>query len=263
MASPEDAFNPRPAATILARAWRSGVRLDSLPVAIRPKTLAEGYDLQDAVVGEIGARAEGWKLGVGSRSGMLAAKIDRPLVGRVMAPRVYRNGDTVPLPNAGPATIELEIAFVLGRDIAPTDMLTDSLSAVERMHVTFELVLSRFFDRRAVGWPSFVGDLGGFGALVVGDPITDIEGVTKTVAVSVDGREVARGMTGDDLTYPVVAFGYLVAHARDRGITLRRGEIATLGAIGRPFDLAADADVVARYLGSQLRFRLQLPKESP
>lgn len=260
MASPEQAFNPGPAATLLARAWRSGERLKELPEAIRPKTLAEGYDLQDALVGEIGARAEGWKLGLGSRSGMRLTKLDRPLFGRVVAPRVYRSGDTVSLPNAGPVTVEFEIAFVLGRDIAPQDPITDSLAAVERMHVTFELVLSRFLDRRAVGWPSFVGDLGGFGALVVGDAITDIEGVTKTVVVSVDDREVARGMAGDDLTYPVVAFGYLVQHARDRGITLRRGEIATLGAIGKPFDLAADAEVVARYLGSQLRFRLQLPK---
>jgi 2-keto-4-pentenoate hydratase len=233
-----------------------------LPEAIRPKTLAEGYDVQDALVGEIGTRAEGWKLGVGSRSGMRAANIDRPLVGRVVAPRVHRSGDTGRDPQHGSGHHRVrDRRSCWDATSRPAMHRPIPCPPVERMHVTFELVLSRFFDRRAVGWPSFVADLGGFGALVVGDPITDIEGVTKTVAVSVDGKEVARGMTGDDLTYPVTAFGYLVAHARDRGITLRRGEIATLGAIGRPFDLAADAEVIARYLGSQLRFRLQLPKE--
>ena len=261
MASPEAAFDPRPAAALLADAWRSGKRLKELPEAIRPKTLAEGYDLQDAMVGEPGLHPQGWKLGVGSATMMRAAKIDRPLVGRVFGGRVFRNGDTISLANAGPVTVEFEIAFVLGRDIAPGDDLRDPLAAVERMNVTFELVLSRFFDRRAVGWPSFAGDCVGFGALVVGDPITDIEGVSKSVAISVDGREVARGMAGDDLTYPVKAFGYLVEHARERGITLKRGEIATLGAIGKPFDLAADAEVAAHYLGSELRFRLQLQKE--
>jgi len=175
----------------------------------------------------------------------------------VLESHFHHSGGTVVLPNASPVTVEFEIAFVLGRDIAPADKLEDAMSAVERMHVTFELVLSRFVNRRAVGWPSFVGDSVGFEALVIGDTITDMEGVARSVVIDVDGKEVARALEGDELTDPVASFGYLIEHARERGVTLKKGQIATLGAIGKPFDVTSrGTEIVARYLDSELRVRL-------
>jgi len=245
-------FDPAPAADLLANAWRSGEQLKELPADVRPVSLAQGYDVQDAFIKRMGG-GQGWKLGVGSKAAMRAAKIERPLVGRVLASHFHRSGDTVVLPNAAPVTVEFEIAFILGRDIAPGETLDDPLSAVERKVVTFELVLSRFVNRRAVGWPSFVGDSVGFEALVIGEVITDMQGVARTVALEVDGTEVARGLTGDELTDPVASFGHLLEHARERGVTLQKGQIATLGAIGKPFDVTGAAVIVARYLDSELR----------
>jgi 2-keto-4-pentenoate hydratase len=253
------AYDPAPAARMLAEAWRSGRQLQELPPEVRPATLAQGYDLQDAMLARMDGRLAGWKLGVGSRAAMRGAKLDRPLVGRLLASHVHGNGDRVLLPNSAPVTVEFEIAFVLGRDIAPDDALPAPLAAVERMHTTYELVLSRFVNRRAVGWPSFVGDSVGFEALVVGDDIDDIEGVGTSVEISVDGREVARGLEGEELTDPIASFGYLIDHARERGVTLKRGEVATLGAIGKPFDVSSSAEVVARYLGRELRVLIDRP----
>ena len=253
-------FDPKPAASLIAETWRAGAQLTELPEPMRPRTLAEGYDVQDALVASMGAAA-GWKLGVGSAAGMRSGGLDRPLAGRVLQDYVRRKGDTVRLPNAAPATVEFEIAFVLGRDIAPGERLSDPLSAVAEMRVTFELVMSRFVNRRAVAWPSFVADSVGFGALIVGDVISDIEAVAAGVVIDVDGEEVARGLTGDDATYPITAFDYLIAHARDRGATLKRGEIATLGAVGKPFDLARSGRVTARYPGGALDFGLEVARE--
>lgn len=249
---------PEPAAALLADCWRDGRQIAALSPEDRPQTLADGYAMQDAFVQKVGQPVAGWKLGVGSRAGMRAGGLEHPLAGRVLAHRVFRNGDRVRLPHAAAVTVEFEIAFVLGRDIAPGDTPGDSLSAVERMHTTFELVLSRFVDRRAVGWPSFVGDNVGFEALVVGDTIDDIEAVAGSVVVEVDGKEMARGLTGDDAVYPLSAFGHLIDHARSRGLTLKRGEIATLGAVAKPFDLAHGARIVARYLGSTLAVTTQV-----
>ena len=245
-------------AALLADSWRAGRQLTGLPPEMRPSTLSEGYELQDAFVRQVGHPIAGWKLGMGSRAGMRAGGLDRPLAGRVLSHRVFRNGDTVRLPHAAPVTVEFEIAFVLGRDIAPGDKLPDPLAAVERMHTTFELVLSRFVDRRAVGWPSFTGDNVGFEALIVGDPLSDIAGVAESVVVEADGKEMARGLTRDDAVYPLSAFDHLIDHARSRGVTLKRGEIATLGAIAKPFDLAHGAHIVARYSGGVLEARTQL-----
>ena len=136
------------------------------------------------------------------------------------------------------------------------------LEAIAEVRTTFELVLSRFVDRRAVGWPSFAGDSVGFEALVIGETFERerIADVAPAVVISADGAEMARGLAGDDLTDPVRALSYLIEHARDRNATLKRGEIATLGAIGKPFDLARDAEVVARYLGRELRFTMRMPR---
>jgi 2-keto-4-pentenoate hydratase len=241
-------YDPRPAAVLIAEAWRTGQQLQELPPEVRPTTLAQGYALQDAMLAQTGERMAGWKLGVGSPAAMRAAKLDR---------HIHRSGDTVRLPNAAPVTVEFEIAFVMGRSVAPGESLPDPLAAVERMHTTFELVLSRFVNRRAVGWPSFIGDSVGFEALVVGSDITDIKGVGESVVIEVDGKETARGLAGDELQYPVTSFGYLLEHSRARGIALKRGDVATLGAIGKPFDVTGNCDIVARYLGQELRVRIE------
>ena len=248
------AFDPAPAARLLADSWRTGRQLDALPAESRPADVDQGYDVRDALMGQMGATA-GWKLGVGSASGIRMTGLGRPLAGRLIASRLHEKGARVRLPNGAPVTFEFEIAFVLGRDIAPGARPANPMDAVAAIHTTFELVLSRFVDRRAVGWPSFAGDSVGFEALVVGDTLEarDMDAVAQSVVITADGREVARGLAGDDLTYPLVAFDYLIEHARARGATLKRGEIATLGAIGKPFDLAGSVAIEARYLGRTLR----------
>ena len=66
-------------------------------------------------------------------------------------------------------------------------------------------------------------------------------------------------MTGEELTDPFSSLAGLMAHARERGLTLRKGEIVSAGAVARPFDIAKEATIVARYLESELRVQIHLP----
>ena len=67
---------------------------------------------------------------------------------------------------------------------------------------------------------------------------------------------MARALAGDELTDPVKSLGYLMAHARERGMTLREGDIVSTGAIGKPFDIpGGNVEIVARFVGSELRAR--------
>lgn len=252
-------YDPAPAAALLADAWRHGRQIKELPADCRPATLAEGYDLQDSVTAAMDDPPAGWKLGVGSPAGMRAGGLDRPLVGRLLRSRCHRSGDTVRLPDAAPTTVEFEIAFVLGRDVEPGQASAQPLDAVASAHAAFELVLSRFVDRRAVGWPSFVGDSVGFGAFVLGDEVAldAIDRVIETVRIDVDGIEQAQGLSADQLSYPIVSLGHLFDHARERGVTLRRGDIVTAGAVGKPFDVAARGVMLtARYASGEVQARL-------
>jgi 2-keto-4-pentenoate hydratase len=256
-----EAYSTGPAASLLAAAWRGGKQLNELPAEIRPRTLSEGYAVQDDLIAKLGEKSVGWKLGLGSPQAMRMAGIDRPVVGRILKSHLHRSGDVVQLPNRAPVTIEFEIALTLARDILPGDVPIAPEDAFSTAHAAFELVLSRYVDRRAVGRPSFVADNSGFEASVVGCTIDPgrIGAIVSSVSVSADSEVRAGGLTGEELTDPFSALAGLMAHARERGLTLRKGEIVSAGAVARPFDIAKDATIVARYLESELRMQIRLP----
>jgi 2-keto-4-pentenoate hydratase len=251
-------FDPMPAASMLADAWRSGELLSELPAAVRPRTLAQGYDVQDRLVESLGELTTGWKLGVGSIAQKRQSGVGRSIAGRILGSRLFRAGDTVRLPSAAPVTIEFEIAYILGRDVEPHEPEFPVLEAVAETRVAFELVRSRFIDRRAVGWPSFAADNAGFHALVLGVAIEParVAELAATLVLTVDGREAARSLAGDDATDPAAALADLVATARERGTTLPKGSIVSTGTVSKPFDIAAPAAAIgACCLGMEFGFR--------
>ncbi|SAL63357.1 4-oxalocrotonate decarboxylase [Caballeronia terrestris] len=233
----------------LIEAWRAGRQLDQPPT--RLTTLEEGYDAQDAFIALTGEKRVGWKLGVGSPAAMRAADAHRPLIGQLLASRCYALSETVILPQLRPVTIEFEIVFVLGVDVAPDAQIVDPMSIVSATHVGFEFVLSRFKDRRAVGQPAFASDNVGFEAFVLGPQIDphSIADIVASVVVKADGAPPAHGLYGDEASDPVAALAHLLAHARERGVTLRRGDWVSTGAAAKPIDAAsAEFDVSAHYV---------------
>ena len=161
------------------------------------------------------------------------------------------------MPGGAPLTIECEIAFTLAHDLpaaAPRPPLRELIAST---CVTFEIVRSRFVNRRSVGWPSFVADNVGFEALVVGDtfPLDQLPEVLRTVEVWADGTARVRAQHGDDLTDPFASLQSLLDHAAERGMDLRAGELVSTGAMCTPFDLPGTGHAVsARFYGRQLDF---------
>ena len=260
MPEPNATFDPAPAAAALAEAWRTGRLLTELPAPIRPRTLAEGYDVQDRLIEALGEPAAGWKLGLGSALQKRQSGVGRSIAGRVLRSRLYRHGETVPLPNDAPLTIEFEIAYRLNRDIRPDEPEFPVREAVGEVRAAFELVRSRFVDRRAVGWPSFAADNGAFEALVLGDSIekAQLGALADGLVVSVDGREAGRRLLGEDVTDPDAALADLVATARERRVALPKGSIVSTGTVSKPFDVTSSgANISARFLGTELWFRTE------
>lgn len=256
-------FDPAPAARVIIESMRSGKRIEALPEVARPRTIPEGYDIQDRVAAEgsagRGERPAGWKLGVGSANAMKAAGIDRPLIGRMFDGRFHAEGAAVPAPGGALALIEIEIAFTLARDVAPTETVADPLSVVEKANLVSEIVLSRYVDRTKVGLPSFAADSVGFHALVVGKTVTvaQVPGIARSLTVLCDGKEATTRLAGDDAIEPVAMLAALMRHARDRGITLRKGDVVTTGTLSKPFDAKVPCRIEARADGVGLDYTLK------
>ena len=259
-------FDPEKAAAILADAWLRASLMKELPEAVRPQTMTQGYDVQDRFLERMGLSSVGWKLGIGSFAQKRQLGVGRSVAGRIPANALYRDGDTVELPNAAPVTVEFEIAYILGRDILPDEPAFPVLDAVSETRVSFELVLSRFTDRRAVGWPSFAADNGACQAVVLGDPVatSEVPALVESLIVRVDGEEKARAVTGDDVTDPAGALSDLVAIARERRMLLPKGSIISTGTVSRPFNIAAasapvSTHVSAQFLGRDFGFHIRSP----
>lgn len=257
-----DTFHPAPAAELLTEAWQSGSLLKELPQSCRPQTIDQGYDIQDQLIANLGEPVVGWKLGVGSPKGKAQAGIKRAIAGRVLKSRLFKDGDTIRMSNRAPVTVEFEIAYVLGRDVAPSERLTDPLAAVAATHVAFEFVLARFVDRRAVGWPSFTADDAGFSALVLGPQASsdEVAAIRRSIVVADGDMYKAKAATGEDAIDPTVALGEMFDHARDRGLTLLRGTIVSTGTQSMPFNTSgASTLITARFEGGTLSARLAAP----
>ncbi|KQP72878.1 hydratase [Methylobacterium sp. Leaf113] len=253
-----DTFDPRPAAELLRDAYRDGRPFVELPEAVRPRTMAEGYDVQDRLLAALGAESVGWKLAIGSHKGKRSSGVGRSIAGRVLKDHLHADGAALRMPHAGAVTIEFEIAYRIARDVAPDAPVVPAADIVGETCAAFELVLSRFFDRRAVGWPSFAADNSAFQALVLGPaiPAADLAEVARSLVVEVDGTERVRAVTGDDVTDPLAALTDLMAVARERGMTLPAGSIVSTGTLSVPFDLAGPGRITARFAGRSLGFTL-------
>lgn len=253
------------AVALLVDAWRTGDQLTELPADARPRTVDEGYDIQDrfiaALVAAHGDAVVGWKLGAGSVKGKRDTGHGRSIAGRVLRSRLFSAGDAVPLRDRAPVTIEFETAFVLARTVEPGDAVDDPLDLIAATHLTCEFVRSRFVDRRAVGFASFAADDAGFDALVVGHEInrTHWAEAMQSLVVEVDGAERVRAAQGDDVTDPVVAFRDFVGLARQRHMTLPKGAIVSTGTMSVPFTIDGPAAIRARCLSTELAFTTTLP----
>lgn len=256
-------FNATPTASTLLHAWRSGELLSGLPAEQQPPTLAQAYDAQDALFKAAGGVRAGWKLGVGSPAAMRAANLSRPLAGQLEAARCHASGVHLALPAYTAVTIECEIAFVLDHDLPPMAGRTVQPEDIRETRVTFEVVRSRFVDRKTVGWNNFAADNVGFEGLIVGEPACAgldhevLRTLAETAVVHLDGVPKARGLFGDTATDPLNSINGLYAHAAERGITLRAGEIVSTGAMCEPFDLTGTGyRLSVQYAGHTLEFTL-------
>jgi 2-keto-4-pentenoate hydratase len=240
------------AARILFDARRDQRTIEALPESCRPRTLDEGYAIQDALVALSGARVVGWKLGATTPYWQRRAGLAEPMAGRLLESMVHFGSTVLPGSAFHLRLVECEYAFELGADLparaAPYDR-DEVEAAVRRVFGCIEIADSRFAKGLMVDTPSLVADGVLAGAYLVGPEITDFRKRDLThapVKVWCDGKLVNEGKGEHTGGHPILPLVWLANDRKKRGDGLRAGMLvstsSTTGAYRSPPAAVITAD---------------------
>lgn len=240
------------AARVLLDARRDHRLIDAIPDECRPRTVDEGYAVQDALVALSGAKVVGWKLGSTTPYWQKRAGLTEPMAGRLLDPMVHRGSTALVGDHFHLRMVECEYAFELSRDLPPReapyscDEVEDAVGAV---YGCIEVADSRFSKGLIVDSPSLIADNVLAGAYLVGPEIKDFRRVDLTnmpVRVWTEGKQINEGKGENTGGHPILPLVWLANDRRKRGDGLRAGMIvstsSTTGAYRSPKNAVITAD---------------------
>jgi len=205
----------------LVAARRQGVRI-SLSASETPKNFEEGFAIQEKVVPALNSPIIGWKVMAVPNGPVIYAPILD--TGRVEANGIWT------VVGCEPAGLELEIAFRLGRSVAPEASAEQVLDAVAAAHVVFELCQSRLADPARLPRHVTLADCIANAGIVVGPEIAgwrekDLK--ARPGRLLVDGAVHAEGHSVD----PISALLLLPPAMARRGRRIEAGQIVITGSL--------------------------------
>ena len=230
------------AAAGLLRDAYSGLRPGDIPPDLRPTSPAEAYRIQDLVIGRSGIA--GWKVGATAASGnrTCAALATQS---RLADGAVLRRGDRRP-------DLEVEVAIRIATDLPPRSASygrNEVLAALTGAHAAFEIVESRFRDRKRASPLSTLADAQSCRAFVIGSGIEDWQRLNLAsleVTLFSDDVEMVRTHNGASVADTIDALVWLANHAAGRGVGLTAGQFVITGARIGPVEVPAASRISAQ-----------------
>lgn len=222
------------------------------PSETAPLSLAEAYRIQDELRDALVKRGEhvlGWKAGFTGKAPQQVFGVDHPVSGFLLASGVYATGQPVPVSRFAQLVVEVEVAFVMKRDLAgPGVTAAAALLAVEGALPALELV-----DMRFTGKPSaadVVADGVYANAIVLGQPLTPIVGLdlaVEGVVYELNGQVAATAAGAEVLGNPLNSLAWIANQLGGRGLGLKAGDVVMSGSVSILLKPTAGDTVSARF----------------
>ena len=236
-----DAAAINQAATAIADNRLNRAKLDTLPADYRPQDLNDAYAVQERHNEILSARGLGKLVGykIGCTTPVMQAymNIHEPSYGEVFDSTVHHNhADLVFADYVNPG-VETEIAVTLATDMSAEGgpYTRDSVGeAVGDAMISIELVEARYRDYRELDTPTMAADNFFNAAVVLGDPVTDWQGMDLAAAegtVLLNGELLGTGLGSLIMGHPLEALAWLANRLAERGRHLKAGEFVTLGSV--------------------------------
>src|SRR5919109_72002 len=238
--------------------WRTRIeqkRIESLPDHLRPRSLAEGYAIQDAMVAAAAQPIAGWKIAATSKAGQEHIKVTEPLAGHLFKSFILQDGARLPTAPLHMRVMEAEFAFVMGRDLRPRGSIYEQAevcNAVAALHLAIEVPDARFERFTEIGPAQIAADDAFASWFMLGPEVRDwrhLDLSAQRVCALKNGALAAEGTGANVLGDPRIALTWLANHLAQRGIGLKEGDIVTTGTCITPPTIAPGDQFVAEFLG--------------
>lgn len=246
------------AARLLYGAWRDKALIHELPESCRPQNIADGYQIQEVLVGLYGGSHAGYKIGATNEAAQKMFNVDAPFMGHVMTAALRTSPATIPAGEVILHIIEAEFDFTMKEDLPARESSytqDEVMARVENLIPAIEVPDSRYRNWSAVGMAQLIADNAIASILILGEPAKnwrDLDLAQQSVAVRVNGETVDEGSGANVLGDPRNVLTWLANTLSARGTGLKAGQIITTGSAANVIKVKPGDTVVADFgdLGS-------------
>jgi len=201
-------------------------------------SMVEAYSVQRALEQALvlrGERVIGWKAGFTNAAIQGQYGVTEPVLGFMLGSGVFSGGDSIPIDRFASLGVEVEVAFLLKRDLAgPGVTPVSALLAVEGAMPSLELI-----DFRCSGKPrgaDVVADGVFANAIVLGRPLTPVAALDlalEGVVFEQNGQVVATNTAAEVMGNPLTSLAWLANTLGRMGRGLAAGDVVLSGSISK------------------------------
>lgn len=222
-------------------------------------TLDESYAIQDALVDlklKDGRKQIGWKIGLTSRAMQMALKIETPDSGVIFDDMYYPNGSRIPQGTFFEPRIEAELAFIMGRDLASSDLNRDGIiEATEHIAPALEILETRVVrynpkTRTYRNVCDTIADNAANAGIVLADNrfcLEDIDPRWIGGIIKRNGTVEETGLGAGILDDPITSVLWLARRLAEYDKFIRKGDIIMAGSFIRPIEAPSGSDFFADF----------------
>jgi 2-keto-4-pentenoate hydratase len=213
-------------------------RVAALPADLVPRTLAEGYAVQERLVemlrDRFGSRPVGYKIACTSETAQRALAVDGPFFGAMLSHSTHSSPATLRASDFVVRCAEAEFGFEMADDVpaGPTYTVDSIRDFIGTVIPSIEIVDHRYHDWKTVGAPSLLADNAIHGCWVPGEPTADWRGIDfarHPTALTINGSRTLTGSGAAVLGNPLTVVAWLANELPKFGRRLRKGDRVTTG----------------------------------
>ena len=212
-------------------------RVPALPDDIVPRTLAEGYEVQERLVHKLrehhGSHPVGYKIACTSELAQKALGVDGPFFGVLLTHSTFPSGANLRGLDYTVRCAEAEFGYEMVADVPAGPIYTsESIRPfIGAVLPSIEIVDHRYHDWKTVGAPSLLADNAIHGAWVVGEPfpVGDIDFACHPTALTINRGRTLTGSGAAVLGNPLTVVAWLANELPKFGRRLSRGDRVTTG----------------------------------